>query len=133
MSHLSVLINRVVNELRSIGKVRKDTLINLAEYMTYWDDYTEEEARQARAILKEFHLEKLIGNQDLINRELEKEYHYRCGRCGRALSNPISVKYGYGPVCRKKLGITVLERLEKNLQKLRERKVGKVITLDRWI
>lgn len=29
-----------------------------------------------------------------------------CRRCGRALTNPISVKTGYGPECRSALGIT---------------------------
>lgn len=29
----------------------------------------------------------------------------RCGRCGRALTNVVSVRVGYGPVCRAKLGM----------------------------
>lgn len=30
-----------------------------------------------------------------------------CGRCGRRLKDPVSIKIGYGPVCRAELGIEV--------------------------
>lgn len=30
-----------------------------------------------------------------------------CGRCGRKLRDPVSIKIGYGPVCRAELGIEV--------------------------
>jgi len=33
-------------------------------------------------------------------------YHSgRCSRCGRLLTDPVSVEHGLGPVCRKKLGV----------------------------
>lgn len=30
-----------------------------------------------------------------------------CGRCGRRLEDPVSIRIGYGPVCRAELGIEV--------------------------
>jgi len=34
---------------------------------------------------------------------LERRYH--CGRCGREIWNPLSVRRGLGPVCRHKVGV----------------------------
>lgn len=28
-----------------------------------------------------------------------------CGRCGRKLKDPVSIRMGYGPVCRAEMGI----------------------------
>lgn len=33
-----------------------------------------------------------------------------CGHCGRKLKDPVSVKIGYGPICRAELGIKVGEK-----------------------
>lgn len=35
-----------------------------------------------------------------------------CGNCGRKLKDPVSIKIGYGPVCRAELGIKVGEKLK---------------------
>ena len=39
---------------------------------------------------------------------LEKRYH--CGRCGREIWNPLSVRRGLGPVCIHKVGVPVQRR-----------------------
>lgn len=36
-----------------------------------------------------------------------------CGRCGRRLKDPVSIKIGYGPVCRAEMGIEVERKLDK--------------------
>ncbi len=36
-----------------------------------------------------------------------------CRRCGRKLRDPISIKIGYGPVCRSELGIEIEKALDK--------------------
>jgi hypothetical protein len=41
-----------------------------------------------------------------------------CIRCGRVLISPKSVKIRHGPVCAKKLGITVIEHVTKKIQTL---------------
>lgn len=37
-----------------------------------------------------------------------------CGRCGRKLKDPASIRIGYGPVCRAELGIEVEGKPDKN-------------------
>lgn len=36
-----------------------------------------------------------------------------CGRCGRRLKDPVSIKIGYGPVCRAEMGIEVERKPDK--------------------
>jgi len=49
----------------------------------------------------------LVRNIDCLGQYQGKVAFYhegRCGRCGRELSDPTSIKLGIGPECRKKLG-----------------------------
>ena len=39
---------------------------------------------------------------DTLNTSIEIFHDVRCGRCGRQLTDPVSVEYGLGPHCRKK-------------------------------
>jgi hypothetical protein len=39
---------------------------------------------------------------------------HRCGHCNRTLSDPNSMKVGYGPVCYKKLFGVKLDRIKDN-------------------
>ena len=41
-----------------------------------------------------------------------------CGCCGRKIKDPVSLKIGYGPVCRKKMGISN-NRKKKNRRNLK--------------
>lgn len=36
-----------------------------------------------------------------------------CGRCGRRLKDPESIKIGYGPVCRAELGIEMERKTDR--------------------
>ena len=82
--------------------------MNVAEYMTYYTDYTKEEADGASTLLSSHNF-----NIELTRKGIEKEYakltnssithHRTCIRCGRGLSNPISMRRGLGPVCRTKV------------------------------
>lgn len=109
-SHLTTLIKRV----RSVpGKLKSEPLffnklINLAEYLRYEKDYSDFEKRKAKALLKAYRLDFLLDVEsdvlfDMEIRRLEvysdKGYSRTCIRCGRTLTNPLSIKRGYGPEC----------------------------------
>jgi len=110
VSHLTTLIKRV----RSVpGKLKSEPvffnkLINLAEYMRHEEDFTEFEERKAKSLLKIYHLDFLLNikTEAKFEREIrklevyrEKGYSRTCIRCGRSLTNPTSIKRGYGPEC----------------------------------
>lgn len=114
IGHLSTLIKRVHDEELSLGYVRKESLIDVAQYVLSWPSkYSQEEYSEAIRLLARYHLAKLanlsprhrIMTWRLINRELAKPYKARCRRCGLPISNPVSLATGHGPVCRRKLGV----------------------------
>lgn len=59
------------------------------------------EANQAVAVLKWF-ASYLINNTPLPP-QVEFWHEGKCGRCGRALTDPESIKLGIGPKCRTKI------------------------------
>lgn len=53
-----------------------------------------------------FYIEKLRLYPGFIDKSPMRVYHQgRCGKCGRVLTDPKSIKCGIGPHCRKKLGL----------------------------
>ena len=114
--HLSVLVQRVRDEETSLGYARKETLVNVAEFIVSWTGkYGRQEYSEAIKLLEGYHLSKLANVyhsfrstcRRFIAAELAKSYKGRCARCGKPLSNPLSLEFGHGPTCRKKLGIGV--------------------------
>lgn len=120
-SHLYTIIQRVKRVIRvnkndnPLAKLHAvlPHAFNLAEYLSYEKDYTPDEEREARRILKMLGLpikvdEKHgIGYHEVANKlfaegKLPKIPGRHCRRCGRELSNKISVEYGLGPICRSK-------------------------------
>jgi hypothetical protein len=112
MSNLSDTITRV-EKLERKRKVDKATLrgalMNIAEALVYFQDYTEYDKRKAEIILKKHNIEI-----ELTPEGLEKAFgEFRrsgtfselCLRCGRKLENPESKEKGMGPVCRKKKAV----------------------------
>lgn len=104
MSHLSTLIKRIDRADESSIKWR---LLNLAEYMVHYTDYTKDESTKAVTILNEHDFNTELSHQGIERKYVElaglSNFHSRtCLRCGRSLSNPISVRKGLGPVCRSK-------------------------------
>jgi hypothetical protein len=112
-AHLSTLISRVHEEENSLGYTRKESLIAIAELILS-GRYSKEEYSRAIQILAHYNLAKLANIHHsyrstcwrLINAELAKPYKGRCARCGKPLTNPISLEFGHGPICRQKLGIS---------------------------
>ena len=111
--HLSILLDRVRAEEASLGYARKESLINIAEYILTWHDYAKEESREAIAILAKYHLANLANTHpkyrkrswELIEKELVKPYERRCGRCGLVITAKKSLETGYGHVCRRKIAL----------------------------
>jgi hypothetical protein len=83
--------------------------VNLAEFILSWPGkYSKFEYDEAVRILAKYHLAKLAARrhgQKLIEKELQKTWERRCSRCGYPISNKISVKTGFGPICRRKLAV----------------------------
>lgn len=111
-SHLSTLLDRVRAEETTLGYARKESLINIAEYILSWNDYAKEEYREAIILLAKYHLGNL-ANKDpkyrkkswaLIEKELSKPYERRCSHCGLVITSKKSLETGLGVICRKKLG-----------------------------
>lgn len=53
-----------------------------------------------------------------------------CGRCGRKLSDPVSIQTGYGPICRVKMGITAETNEKSQTQDKRRRSMDAILPLD---
>jgi len=109
-SHLSNTIRRV-EKLERKRKVDKATLrgavMNIAEALVYFQDYTEYEKSHAEIILKKHSIDVELTPEGLEKAfgELRKSsgtFSELCLRCGRKLENPESKEKGMGPVCRKK-------------------------------
>jgi hypothetical protein len=107
---LSVLIERVTADEANLGHATKEHLINIAEYILSWPGkYTKVEYDCAIAILAKYHLAHLASKRHglkWVQIELDKKYKARCGRCGLPISSKVSLRIGYGHVCRKRLGIS---------------------------
>jgi hypothetical protein len=109
-SHLSTLIERVKrmeSNKDTDNAAFKGRLLNLAEYLVYYNDWTKEEVIEARAILDKYDFDvefshKGIEKKNVELRGLPDHYSETCMRCGRALSNPYSKKKGMGGICRQK-------------------------------
>jgi formylmethanofuran dehydrogenase subunit E len=109
---LSMLLDRVRVEEVSLGYVRKESLINIAEYVVThgFREISKEESIQVNIILAKYHLYKLTVSYRSMNlfnieKEREKPYQARCSRCGLPISSKKSLETGLGVVCRKKLGV----------------------------
>jgi hypothetical protein len=79
MSHLSTLIERVrriENNGRDERSLREKAL-NIAEFLTYSHDFSEEEAAEAREILRRYEMDALVGNRDAIGSFLNVLYPSR--------------------------------------------------------
>ncbi|MCW4048070.1 MAG: hypothetical protein NWE99_11020 [Candidatus Bathyarchaeota archaeon] len=119
MSHLSTLIQRVRDDEAAFGYAEKEHLINLAEYIVTWRDYSKLEEREAVAILAKYRLWKLADKYhrqkslQLIQQELAKPWTRRCARCGLPISSEKSLRTGFGSVCRRKVCGEESKKLEK--------------------
>lgn len=112
-THLTVLINRVKEQEKSLGYVTKEPLINIAEYITFWPGkFTKEEYDEAVKLLAKYNLATLIRNRKKIQKALEAKWIARCARCGRAIWSEESLRTGYGGICRRKLGIKTSKKAE---------------------
>ena len=124
MSHLSTLILRVLADEERFGYATKDNLINLAEYILSWRDYTKEEEREAVALLAKYRLAKLADKYDrqrslqLIQKELDASWTRRCSRCGLPISSEKSLETGYGSVCRRKACVAAEKLNQENLRRM---------------
>lgn len=109
MSHLSTLIERVERDRIQQNKLFfNERLMNLAEYIVYYNDYSAEEEKRAKELLREFDFDVELSLEGLERKHVELHglvdmYSPICLRCGKTLSNPLSVKKGLGPVCRSKV------------------------------
>lgn len=112
-SHLTILINRVKEDEQQFGYASKEHLINIAEYILSWPGkYSPIEHQNAIALLAHYYMAQLANihpkyrkqSWTLIQKELNKAYKARCQRCGLPITNETSLRFGHGPVCRKKLG-----------------------------
>lgn len=109
MSHLSILIQRVRDDEAAFGYATKEHLINLAEYILSWHDYSRGEEQEAIALLAKYRLAKLADKYhrqkswQLIQRELNASWTRRCSRCGLPISSEKSLETGFGSVCRRKV------------------------------
>lgn len=119
--HLSILVRRVRDDETRLGYATKEHLIDVCEFVLSWPGrYGREEYSEAIKTLAHYHLAKLANIyhsyrntcRRLINAELAKPYVGRCRRCGRPISNPVSLATGHGEVCRKKLGIKLSKEKE---------------------
>jgi hypothetical protein len=122
---LSALIQRVHDDETTCGYATKEHLIDVCEFIVSWRGrYSRAEYSEALKLLAHYHLARLANIyhsyrstcRRLINAELAKPYVGRCRRCGLPLKNPVSVEFGHGPVCRKKLGISSARSLSSNRQ-----------------
>ena len=129
-SHLTILIKRVkaIPQRMKTEPVFWNKLVNLAEYIHYEDDYSDFEQRKAKALLKVYHLEYLleIVDDDEFERAIQSVSKEKgagsrvCIRCGRTLTDPQSVRRGYGPECFEKAGIILDDDLEKYFGEVEE-------------
>ncbi|MGA2767977.1 MAG: DUF6011 domain-containing protein [Candidatus Bathyarchaeia archaeon] len=112
--HLSVLVQRVHDDETRLGYASKEHLIDVCEFILSWPGrYGRVEYSEAIKLLAHYRLAKLANVyhsyrgtcRRLIEAERAKPYFGRCRRCGKTISNPISLAFGHGPICRKKLGI----------------------------
>jgi len=68
MSHLSTLIQRV-RRIENNGKDERalqERLLNIAEYLTYSHDYSEEESQEAKKMLTMYEMDALVANPSAI-------------------------------------------------------------------
>lgn len=112
--HLSVLVQHVRDDETQLGYVTKEHLLNICEFIVGSPGrYGREEYADAVELLRRYHLARLVNVYHayrstcmrLLKAEQAKPYIGRCRRCGKTISNPISLAFGHGPICRKKLGI----------------------------
>ncbi len=113
---LSILLDRVRQEEAQLHGAKKDTLLDMAEYVLGKRDYSKEEYNQAVAMLAKYRLWRLIDKRrpihcrQLIQVERAKSYNYRCGRCGLPISSEKSLTTGLGRVCRGKVKDSTLNK-----------------------
>jgi len=125
MSHLTTLICRVIADEKAFGYAEKEHLINLAEYILSWHDYSKQEEREAVALLAKYRLAKLANKHNkqrslqLIQRELDASWQRRCARCGLTISSEKSLETGLGSVCRRKACVDAERLNAENLQRMR--------------
>lgn len=123
--HLSVLVQRVRDDETLLGYATKEHLIDVCELIVSSPGrYGRVEYFEAIEVLRRYHLAMLANVyhsfrstcRRLIEAERMKTYIGRCRRCGRTISNPISLATGYGCVCRRKLAVP--KPAEQNIETL---------------
>jgi len=120
-SHLFTIIQRV----KRIIRVNKEGTsqqklhavlpyaFNLVEYLSYNDDFTNDEGHEAGRLLTMLGLPMKVdedhglGYNEVASKLLAEGKipdipSRHCRRCGRALSNEVSIQHGLGPICRSK-------------------------------
>jgi len=107
MSHLTTLIKRV-EKAEKFGEVHWSRLLNLAEYLVYYDDWSKEEFERAKELLEKHNFKVELTPQGIERKLIELKglpdfYSRTCLRCGRRLSNPYSIRKGLGSYCRQKV------------------------------
>jgi len=79
MSHLSTLIQRV-RRIENNGRDERalqERLLNIAEYLTYSHDYSEDESQEARKMLTMYEMDALVANPGAIGNFLNVLYPLR--------------------------------------------------------
>ena len=78
--------------------------MNLAEYMVYHNDSTEQEQTEAHIMFNRHSFEVELSEDGLKRKQRElHQIGYTCMRCGRRLTNPSSKIRGLGPECQEKV------------------------------
>ncbi len=107
-SPLRTALNFVAKEELK-GRVTKDALLNLCECYLQNPLCTRLDIVEFGKTIAKYRLTKFVDKykphscRQLINAERALPYKYKCGVCGRKISNTDSVERGVGPVCYAKL------------------------------
>lgn len=79
MSHLSTLIQRVrgIENNGRDERALQERLLNIAEYLTYSHDYSEDESQEAKKMLETYEMDSLVANPSAIGNFLNMLYPSR--------------------------------------------------------
>jgi len=138
--HLSVLVQLVHDDETRLGYATKEHLLDICQFIVdSQGKFGRIEYSEAIKTLAHYHLAKLANNHSfrstcrrLIEAERMKPYIGRCRRCGRTISNPISLATGYGCVCRRELAVPKPGAEQDKVETLTYKEAAKIHKKLRW-